>query len=186
MWWNIIKQSKLRVSPKTFTAWKIPSKEEGGDCSKRLKEIADSLKTKEGLLVYLQDVSTTDEIRRRNYIHGKYAETIWSLYNPIPEDIACEVLEKIQWDSGIGYLGPLEKDEKWFMDFTIDHGEAGTSTSEFKHVKDYREIMDISLFIWNLEEDAVAPIISIKHEIELLKPFKKSFVDKIFKEMDWR
>jgi len=182
MWWNIIKQSKLRVSPKTFTAWKIPSKEEeGGDCNKRLKEIADSLKTKEGLLVYLQDVSTTDEIRRRNYIHGKYAETIWSLYNPIPEDIACEVLEKIQSN----YRGELEKDKKWIMEFFIDQRRA-FDPSNFERIKDYSEKMIISLFIWNLEEDAVAPIIRINHEIELFKPFKKSFVDKIFKEMDWR
>jgi hypothetical protein len=117
MWFDILKQPRLKVSPKTFTAFKIPPKEEQeeGDCNKKLKAYADKVRAKK---MYLKDGYNSKDFNRwRNWFspkideeneftliqaagRGAHENGFWEEkfheYNPIPEEVACKALEMLE------------------------------------------------------------------------------------------
>ena len=124
MWWNILKQPKLSLSPKTFTAFKIPPKEEEeGDCNRRLKEYYNKLKNRQ-LSLYLtlnqfqlhSDNFNVDKIEveynKQTYVNywpkgrerwsgsmDMAQESISHKYEPVPEPVACKALEWMKENS---------------------------------------------------------------------------------------
>jgi len=97
------------VSPKTFTAYKIPPKEEQeeGECNRRLKEYVEKLrnapfqvsfeKVKEAGYSSPKDGNNGDpEHHKARYYGGGFTgEHYEFVYEPIPEEVACFALEKL-------------------------------------------------------------------------------------------
>ena len=121
-WFDILKQP-------TFTAYKIPQKEEQeeGDCNRKLKEYADRLRNRQLLLELSLDPDKftsaiehsqygNTEIKliryemKQDYHQAHYGltsgsslatEKIMFLYKPVPEVVACKALELIQQNDGM-------------------------------------------------------------------------------------
>ena len=204
-WWNLLKQPKLTISPKTFTAYKIPPKKEEGDCNRRLKEIADKLNSREGILFPLQDVSTeyvgqhrTGKGRHHHHLDKWFGrdekgstEWVQGDYNPIPEDIACQVLEKMD-ASDFAYVN-FRTDEiddafggKWKMNWDFNRGKIGRDMHHPKRIS-------MNLSVWALDSKkhhpGVGDAISFSHSLKFhkdIESFPPTLVAKWLKEIDWR
>jgi hypothetical protein len=95
MWWKTIrkphcegcvKKAKLKISPKTFTAYKIPPKEieEKGNCNTKLEEAIAYLKTVDHVELELTQeiLSIAPELPNAQLT-----------YKPMPEPVACKIIE---------------------------------------------------------------------------------------------
>ena len=140
MWFDILKQSRLKVSPKTFTTFKIPPKEEQeeGDCNRKLKEYAEQLKNRAFELK-----TTNDDLQNKGYYINEYVgpaqksktysigkvigeEMHFFKYETVPEDIACKFLD---------YIG------KSFMSHTVDFPDGYVANRWTRQRKHYRDMI---------------------------------------------
>jgi len=112
MWWKTIKKpcceacvkkAQLKVSPKTFTTYKIPPKEieEKGNCNTKLEEAIAYLKTVDHVELELTQEILSIEPELPN---------AQLTYKPMPEPVACKIIEYFKesysWGSQItGFTG---------------------------------------------------------------------------------
>jgi len=144
-WFDILKQPKLSLSPKTLTAYKIPPKEEeGGPCNRRLKEYSEKLKNmdwdlyaprlpKELKMFYR--IHTKESVKKRNdlwlydpkketkqfdefkrEIDSQYPET----YHANGSDLIFHKYEPIPENVACKALEILDEPDSWWVSEKVD------------------------------------------------------------------
>ena len=130
-WREIIKaKGKLSTIPKMKVDSKPIPTSNKKDCNKKLKEYANDLDMNNGFLMFL---GSSDELGHKSSgksgkgvlgLDDKYSESICSRYNPVPEKVACKLLDMIK-DKSYENRGPIHRsikldEETWTCFVVID------------------------------------------------------------------
>lgn len=174
MWRDILKAiPKLgTVSTMRSKLKPIPTKR---DCNKELKEYSEKLENKKGYLFNLNNEG--EKGHRAGKTDDKYMERIISIYNPIPENVACKALEHLNNTEIDSYIKYITIDD-WSIGCRIDKK---WKVHSFEDPDDWADAI-ILLIITHKERVRVR----LSHRIILYREFEENFENGCIEAIDWR